>query len=884
VSDVPLIEITSLTKTGGPLTKRISLTKDGFLKSDGSACVMSEGRARRTTFSDLRAFAAHIGDLASHEAIALGALRDGLPGTVNITTARKLEELNGSAARDLISRTAGQIEYRSGATSLALIDVDTKAMPAAVWERIESLGGFWRALVSILPELEKAGHVTRRSTSAGIVHGGTGEALPGSNGLHIFVVVADGGDVERFLKAFHARCWLRGLGWLMVGASGQLLERSLIDRMVYAPERLVFEGAPVLGKPLTQDKASRAPVIVEGPPLDTAATCPDLTESDRAKVKEIFAQDRQRIKPEAERVRAGYITAQATVLVKRTGCSLESARRTIERRIEGVLLPGDVLPFDSPEFQGVTVAEVLADPDRYVGATLADPQEGPDYGRGKAKVMRRADGGLWIHSFAHGRATYELSPPPVLKANDGTTNEAASPAVNSPLVLSAGAPLISAREMIARHYIQDTTRTLHHQQSIFFEWCGTHYRATEREEVRSQVYRFLDGACRVVDDRRVPFNPTRSKVADVVDALAALAQIPGTTRAPSWLDNGTNPTATDILACVNGLLHLPSRTLVAHTPNFFGVNAVEYGYEPSVGDPIEWLAFLASIWSDDPDTIATLQELFGLLLTGDTTHQKLFLIVGPKRSGKGTIARILTALLGRENVAGPTLSSLSQNFGLAALIGKPLAVISDARLGGRTDPQVIAERLLAISGEDSLSVDRKFLDAWTGRLPTRFLILTNELPSLADASGALASRFIVLRMTRSFYGVEDAALTGKLLAELPAILNWAMVGRDRIAERGHFKQPASAKQAVEELSDLGSPIGVFIRDRCEVRDGLSVVCDELFDAWTAWCAEQHRDHAGTKQLFGRNLRAFVPGLDTDQVRHAVTSKRIRFYKGVALQA
>jgi hypothetical protein len=39
---------------------------------------------------------------------------------------------------------------------------------------------------------------------------------------------------------------------------------------------------------------------------------------------------------------------------------------------------------------------------------LADPLEGVDYGPCKAKVMRRADGTAWIHSFAHGRTVYEL--------------------------------------------------------------------------------------------------------------------------------------------------------------------------------------------------------------------------------------------------------------------------------------------------------------------------------------------------------------------------------------------------------------------------------------------------------------------------------------------
>ena len=38
--------------------------------------------------------------------------------------------------------------------------------------------------------------------------------------------------------------------------------------------------------------------------------------------------------------------------------------------------------------------------------------------------------------------------------------------------------------------------------------------------------------------------------------------------------------------------------------------------------------------------------------------QKILLLVGPTRAGKGVIARVLGALVGRGNVAGPTLASL----------------------------------------------------------------------------------------------------------------------------------------------------------------------------------------------------------------------------------
>jgi putative DNA primase/helicase len=268
--------------------------------------------------------------------------------------------------------------------------------------------------------------------------------------------------------------------------------------------------------------------------------------------------------------------------------------------------------------------------------------------------------------------------------------------------------------------------------------------------------------------------------------------------------------------------------------------------------------------------------------TPDTTQQKIFLLVGPRRSGKGTIARVLTAMLGRENVAGPTLYSLTQNFGLASLIGKPLAIISDARLSGRSDASIVVERLLAISGEDTLSVPRKYREDWTGQLPTRLLVLTNELPRLSDASGALASRFVILVMTRSFYGKEDHGLTGKLVTELPSILNWAIDGRDRLTKRGHFIQPTSAQQAAGELADLASPIGAFVRDRCSVGPEYAVDTGAIYKAWVIWCRQQNREHPGTKQAFGRDLRAAVPGLTITQPRDAKTHKQLRSYQGIGL--
>ena len=397
-------EIVCFTKTGGPLTKCISLNEDGSTKSDGSGCLMQRGTAVRTPIAGIVELGALISGLRPDQAIGLGALRSDLPDQVNVVTKSKL---NGHAA-DVIARTADSIQFRLAKPGFALFDYDTKGMPADVEARLKERGKYWNALCEVLPGLHGASHLNRRSTSAGLLRTDTGENLPGSKGLHIYVAVKDSSDIERFLKTLHERCWLAGFAWLMVGAGGQLLDRSIVDRMVGAPERLVFEGAPVLVPPLAQDEASRRPQAVEGVLVDTLAICPPLSLREIAELNKRRAIAEQRLAPTAAEARDTFIEEQTERLVKRTGMSKRDASRIIECQIGGTLLPDLELPFDDEALAGNTVADVLKDPTKFVGATLADPLEGIVYGTCKAKVMRRADGALWIHSFAHGRTTYDL--------------------------------------------------------------------------------------------------------------------------------------------------------------------------------------------------------------------------------------------------------------------------------------------------------------------------------------------------------------------------------------------------------------------------------------------------------------------------------------------
>jgi putative DNA primase/helicase len=447
------------------------------------------------------------------------------------------------------------------------------------------------------------------------------------------------------------------------------------------------------------------------------------------------------------------------------------------------------------------------------------------------------------------------------------------------IVPSPEDPMSVARAFLADRYSHDDDLLLRHHRGSFHRWTGACWPEDEERRVKSELYTWLEPAfyAKGPDQALEPFRPNAKKVSEVAQALAAIGHVSEARDRPCWLD-GTD--AEDVIAMTNGLLRLSTRTVEPHRPAFFNEHALSFAYDPTAPRPARWLHFLGELWGEDQESIDTLAEVMGYVLSGETHQQKIAMLVGPPRSGKGTIGRVLTGLLGAHNVAAPTLASLTQNFGLQVLIGKPLALISDARLSNKSDGTIAVERLLSISGEDSLTVDRKYKDPWTGRLPSRFLVLTNELPRFTDASGALASRFVILVLSETFLGRENPRLSDELLEEAPSIFNWCLEGLDRLRARGHFREPTSSVDAMRHLSDLASPVAAFARDECLVGPNHETAKDDLWKAWKAWC-ESEGMTSGTKAVLIRDLRAAHPGIKPK--RAGPRGDRLQIVAGIGLR-
>lgn len=424
-----------------------------------------------------------------------------------------------------------------------------------------------------------------------------------------------------------------------------------------------------------------------------------------------------------------------------------------------------------------------------------------------------------------------------------------------------------------------------HINGDWLEYRNGAYVLVENSTMTARLYRLLSDAV-VAETKKEetlfhPFNPDPAKVDKVEKALRAVVHEESDAKAPpSWL-SGVGPPPLEVISCRNGLLHLPTGMLSPPTPDFFTRNALDLDYDLSAAEPTEWLSFLRQLWPDgtEPDV---LQEVFGYMLLPDTSFQKVFLLVGPTRSGKGTILKVLVDLIGRANTCAPSISELGKDFGLQPLIGKQLAAITDMRITKRTDLGEVASNLLRISGEDDVSANRKGTTYWTGRLAVRFLLLANELPTFAEDSPALAMRFVPLLMTESFLGREDRSLPDRLRGELPGILNWAIEGWRRLQARGAFVLPPASEEAVLAIQEQSSPIVAFLAECCDEAEHCDVPKDELYEAWRGWC-ERFGHRPGNKGKLTQLLATARGGNITTGKPGTEPAERVPSYIGVRLK-
>lgn len=345
-------------------------------------------------------------------------------------------------------------------------------------------------------------------------------------------------------------------------------------------------------------------------------------------------------------------------------------------------------------------------------------------------------------------------------------------------------------QKLAESFLEQSDYGLRCMQNRDYTYTGTHWEEIDDISNRLRIWMIKNN---------IAVNNTI--VGNTIPILRAITSVVGVKTMPTWIGSQCPfKSVKDAISFDNGIMDVTqylkgNAELILHSRDWFSTFCLPFGFDKDAKCET-WLSFLSQVYEGDAERIALLQKWFGYCLTPDTSYQKLLMICGQPRSGKGTIQTMLSAVVGKPNQTGFSLTSLASDFGMHSLLNKLVAVVGEVNLAGNQYRSMILERLKSITGEDQMDVAEKFKSSISTVIGARFCVSCNGVPTFIDPSGALGKRLLVLDHNVSFAGKEDYSLKGKLELELPGVAIWALEGLKRLRKNGYSAAPKTMQNSL----------------------------------------------------------------------------------------
>lgn len=239
-----------------------------------------------------------------------------------------------------------------------------------------------------------------------------------------------------------------------------------------------------------------------------------------------------------------------------------------------------------------------------------------------------------------------------------------------------------------------------------------------------------------------------------------------------------------------------------------------------------------------------LQRWAGLALFGYNLPQRFLILDGTPNGGKGTLVRIIQALVGVENTYQLRTELLQERFETYRYRGKTLLIGPD--VPGDFLMRKGASMLKVLVGGDPISAEGKGLNGDFAMFGTFNIVMTCNSRlriRLEDDAGAWRRRLLVVRYekpppTRRILDFHQTLLRD----EGSGILRWALAGfvklQAEFAERGDFMLTDMQRERVDSLLAESDSLRLFVRERMERHAYGDVTTGEFQQAYAEFCADK----------------------------------------------
>lgn len=325
--------------------------------------------------------------------------------------------------------------------------------------------------------------------------------------------------------------------------------------------------------------------------------------------------------------------------------------------------------------------------------------------------------------------------------------------------------------------------------------------------------------------------------ASLVDSVMELARVDVVVPLLLW---DANP---EYLPMKNGILHIPTKTLLPHTPDIYFTSQLPFDYDPTADCP----NFKKALQRLHPNEVAFLQEFAGYALTPDTSHEIAVWLQGVPGSGKSTILEGFKAMLGARSAKLGLTDIERSKFALVNLPGKTLIYSAEQPESFITASYIVNE---IISGE-TITVERKYYDAIDIIPIAKIIWAMNDLPRVSSANDGIMRRVKVVKFPPLHASKKDVELKELVKCEGAGILNWALQGLDRLRARKKFEIPATVEDATKDFQENNDIPKMFLEDigaRIDTTDQFCRTQSQfLYTTYRDWCIQNsHKPLTSTR--------------------------------------
>lgn len=194
-----------------------------------------------------------------------------------------------------------------------------------------------------------------------------------------------------------------------------------------------------------------------------------------------------------------------------------------------------------------------------------------------------------------------------------------------------------------------------------------------------------------------------------------------------------------------------------------------------------------------------IEEMVGYCMYRSLKFRKFFILQGGRRNGKSTLLDLIKYTLGKDdNVSSLSLSDYQAQFSRVRLFGMLANIGDDISDQFIKDTDSIKK---LISGE-AVKAEEKGQPVFFFNSYATSIFSTNNIPKVADPTGALMDRMIVIPFN-AYFASKDADLGLSDRIQCPSGAEYMILlglkGLDRLLERGDFSYTAEVKELGESV-------------------------------------------------------------------------------------